>query len=125
MRIGFATAGQFAKRQAAQAKQQQETFDAIEARIRAQTEANDAEHASYWQHSEELNRESENRADYMREVSPWKDSEGNSYKLPTAYSYAWTGSDGEIVMSNDAGYDPSRDPNSTNTSWTPMQPSQN
>jgi hypothetical protein len=113
------------KRQAAERQQQEETFDRIEARIRAQSEANDEEHANYWQHSEDLNRQSENFADYQREVSPWKDNEGNSYKLPTQYSYAWSGADGQIIMSNDAGYNPNADPDLTPTNWAPMQPSHN
>src|SRR5882672_8515061 len=62
---------------------QQAQFQAIESRIRSTSAVNDAQHAAYWQHSTDQNLQSQNRADVMREVSPWKDSNGASYKLPT------------------------------------------
>jgi hypothetical protein len=114
-----------AQRQAAARQQQQEQYDAIEARIRAQEEANDEQHQSYWDHSDDLHRQDENYADYQREVSPWKDDEGNTYKLPIDYSYAWEGADGEVIMSNDAGYRPQDDPNLNPTQWSSMQPTHN
>jgi hypothetical protein len=104
---------------------QQAQFNAIESRIHAQTAANDAQHASYWQHSADLNRQSENEADVQREVSPWKDSDGTTYKLPTEYGHAWSGANGEIIMNNDAGYNPNSDSSLTPTNWTPMEQTQN
>ena len=105
---------------------QQAQFEAIESRIHATSAANDAQHASYWQHSADLNRQSQNRADVMREVSPWKDSNGTSYKLPTQYGHAWAGADGTIIMNNDPRYNPNSDPSLTgNTTWTPMEQSHN
>lgn len=103
------------------AANQQAQFNAIESRISAQTAANDAQHASYWQHSADLQRQSDARADVMREVSPWKDSNGDTYKLPNNYGHAWSGADGTIIMNNDAGYNPNSDPNLTPTNWTPME----
>jgi hypothetical protein len=100
-------------------------FNAIESRISSQTAANDAEHESYWQHSADLNRQSENEADVQREVSPWKDSDGTTYKLPTEYGHAWSGANGEIIMNNDAGYNPNSDSSLESTSWTPMEQTQN
>jgi len=108
-----------------QLAQQNAQFNAIESRISSQTAANDAEHAAYWQHSADLNRQSENEADIQREVSPWKDSDGTTFKLPTQYGNAWSGANGEIIMNNDAGYNPNSDPNQASTTWTPMQQSQN
>jgi hypothetical protein len=108
-----------------QLAQQNAQFNAIESRISSQTAANDAEHASYWQHSADLNRQSENEADIQREVSPWKDSDGTTYKLPTQYGNAWSGADGQIIMNNDASYNPNSDPSLTPTTWTPMQQTQN
>ena len=62
----------------------------------------------------------------MREVSPWKDSNGTSYKLPTQYGHAWSGSDGTVIMNNDPSYNPNSDPNLTgNATWTRMEQSHN
>ena len=105
---------------------QQAQFNAIESRIASTSAANDAQHASYWQHSADLDRQSQNRADVMREVSPWKDSSGTTYKLPTQYGQAWSGADGTIIMNNDPGYNPNSDPNlKVNTTWTPMEQTHN
>lgn len=105
---------------------QQAQFNAIESRIASQSAANDAQHASYWAHSADLDRQSENEADIQREVSPWQSSDGSTYKLPTAYSNAWQGSDGQILMNNDASYNPNSDPNlPTGTTWTPMAQTHN
>jgi hypothetical protein len=117
--------GHTAALQQQQREQQQTQFNAIESRIASQTAANDAEHQAYWAHSADLNRQSENEADVQREVSPWKDSDGNTYKLPNEYGHAWSGANGEIIMNNDAGYNPNSDPNAGSTSWTEMQPTQN
>ncbi len=104
-----------------QREQQQAQFNAIEARIKSQTAANDAQHQSYWQHSADLDRQSNAEADVQREVSPWKDSNGDTYKLPNNYGHAWSGADGTIIMNNDPQYDPNTDKNLTPTNWTPMQ----
>ncbi len=105
---------------------QQAQFNAIESRIASTSAANDAQHASYWQHSADLERQSQNEADVQREVSPWKDSNGTSYKLPTQYGQAWSGADGTILMNNDPGYNPNSDPTlKNNTTWTPMEQSHN
>jgi len=104
---------------------QQDQFKAIESRIGSQTAANDAQHASYWQHSADLNRQSENEADVQREVSPWQASDGTVYKLPTQYGNAWSGADGQIIMNNDPSYNPNSDPRLTPTNWTPMAQTKN
>jgi hypothetical protein len=105
-----------------QRAQQDAQFNAIESRIASQTAANDAEHQAYWQHSADLERQSDAEADVQREVSPWKDSNGDTYKLPNNYGHAWSGADGTIIMNNDANYNPNSDPNAPgNTTWTPMQ----
>ncbi len=111
--------------QRAQLGRQKAQFDATEARIGAQTSANDAQHQAYWQHSANLAVESENRADVMREVSPWKTSDGSTYKLPTQYGQAWSSANGEILMNNEPGYNPNSDPTLTPTQWTPMEPTHN
>jgi hypothetical protein len=107
------------------AEEQNAQFNAIESRISSESAANDAQHESYWQHSADLNRQSENEADVQREVSPWKDSDGTTYKLPTEYGHAWSGADGQIIMNNDPGYNPNTDPSLTSTSWTAMEQGQN
>jgi hypothetical protein len=105
---------------------QQAQFNATEARIASQSAANDAQHASYWAHSADLARQSENEADVQREVSPWQASDGTTYKLPTAYGHAWSGANGEIIMNNDPNYNPNSDPSLTsNTTWTPMEQTHN
>ncbi len=71
------------------AANQQAQFNATESRIASQSAANDAQHASYWAHSADLDRQSENEADVQREVSPWQTSDGTTYKLPTTYGNAW------------------------------------
>ena len=114
----------FAAQKQQQANQQQQ-FNAIESRIHSQTAANDAQHESYWQHSADLNRQSENEADVQREVSPWKDGDGTTYKLPTQYGHAWSGADGEIIMNNDPSYNPNSDSSLNPTNWTPMEQTQN
>ena len=111
---------QTAANQQQQAERQNEQFNAIESRISAQTAANDAQHASYWQHSADLERQSDREADVQREVSPWRTSDGGSVKLPNQYGHAWEGADGEIIMSNDAQYNPNSDGN-THTTWTSME----
>jgi hypothetical protein len=108
-----------------QAANQQAQFNAIESRISSQTAANEAQHQSYWQHSADLAVQSENRADVMRQVSPWKTSDGSTYKLPTQYGNAWAGANGQIIMNNDSGYNPNSDPSLTPTQWTPMEPTHN
>lgn len=108
-----------------QAAQQQTTFNNIETRISSETQADDAQHAGYWDHAADLNTQSENEADVQRQVSPWQSSDGTTYKLPTAYSYAWTGADGTITMSNDPQYNPNDDKSIPAQSWTAMQQSKN
>jgi hypothetical protein len=113
-------------RQHQQAVNQQQWFNATEQRIANQSAANDAQHASYWAHSADLDRQSENEADIQREVSPWQSSDGSTYKLPSNYGQAWQGSDGEILMNNDPGYNPNSDSSMpSGTSWTQMQPTHN
>ena len=105
---------------------QQTQFDAIESRIHSDTAANDAQHQGFDQHMNDLDRQSQNEADVQREVSPWKGSDGTTYKLPTQYSNAWEGADGTYIMNNDAGYNPNKDPTLTNnTNWTPMEQTHN
>jgi hypothetical protein len=108
-------------RQKQLAANQQANFNAIESRIASQTAANDAEDQSFNQHMSDLDRQSDAQADIQRQVSPWKDSDGTSYKLPTQYGYAWSGADGTIIMNNDPQYNPNSDPSLTPTTWTPMQ----
>jgi hypothetical protein len=115
----------FLAAQRQQLVRQKAQFDAIESRIGAQSAANDAQHQAYWRHSADLNVQSENRADVMREVSPWKTSDGSTYKLPTQYGQAWSSASGEILMNNDPGYNPNSDPSLTPTQWTPMEPTHN
>jgi hypothetical protein len=114
----------FANQKQASANQDAQ-FNAIESRISSQSAANDAQHDSYWQHSADLNRQSENEADVQREVSPWKADDGTTYKLPTQYGNAWSGANGEIIMNNDPSYNPNSDPSLTPTNWTPMQQTTN
>jgi hypothetical protein len=113
------------QRQDAQMQAQNDQFNAIESRISAQSAANDAQHQAYWQHSSDLQTQSENEADVQREVSPWKDSDGTTFKLPTQYGHAWSGADGTIIMNNEPSYNPNSDPNLTSTTWTPMEQTQN
>jgi hypothetical protein len=113
-------------RQRQQAANQQQWFNNTEQRIANQSAANDAQHASYWAHSADLDRQSENEADIQREVSPWQSSDGSTYKLPNDYNQAWQGSDGEILMNNDTGYNPNSDSSlPSGTTWTQMQPTHN
>jgi hypothetical protein len=113
-------------RQHQQAVNQQQWFNATEQRIANQSAANDAQHASYWAHSADLDRQSENEADIQREVSPWQSSDGSTYKLPSNYGQAWQGSDGEILMNNDPGYNPNSDSSMpSGTTWTQMQATHN
>jgi len=108
-----------------QLDRQKAQFDATEARIGAQSAAHDAQHQAYWRHSADLAVQSENRADVMREVSPWKTSDGSTYKLPTQYGHAWSSANGEIIMNNDPAYNPNSDPNLTPSQWTQMEPTRN
>ncbi|HEX4053062.1 MAG TPA: hypothetical protein VHX86_02240 [Tepidisphaeraceae bacterium] len=87
----------------------------------ARSDANDAEKQAYDQHMNDLDRQSDAEADVQREVSPWKDSDGTTYKLPTQYGNAWSGADGRIIMNNDPQYNPNSDSSLTPTNWTPMQ----
>ena len=113
------------QQQQQQAAQQQTTFNNIENRISSETQANDAQHADYWNHVADQNTQFENEADSERDVAPWQASDGTTYKLPTIYSYAWTGADGTITMSNDPQYNPNNDPTASSTTWTAMQPTKN
>ncbi len=104
-----------------QAANQQAQFNAIESRISSQTAADDAEHDQYWQHSADLQRQSDAEADVQREVSPWTASDGSTVKLPTTYGNAWQSTDGTIIMNNDNTYNPNADPNAGSTTWTQLQ----
>jgi len=86
-----------------------------------QSDANDQEKQEFQKHMDDLDRQSDAQADYMREVSPWKTTDGDSVKLPNKYGYAWEGANGEIIMNNDPQYNPNSDPNLTPTQWTAMQ----
>jgi hypothetical protein len=92
-----------------------------EAAMKAQQAANDAEEQRFQQHMADLDNQSNAEADIQREVSPWKDGDGNTYRLPNQYGNAWMGADGQIIMNNDPRYNPASDPNLTPTQWTPMQ----
>ena len=87
----------------------------------ARSEANDEEKSSFDQHMADLDRQSDAEADVQREVSPWKDSDGSTYKLPTKYGNAWSSADGRIIMNNDPQYNPNSDPSLTPTQWTAME----
>ncbi|MFN8282788.1 MAG: hypothetical protein U0U67_06205 [Chitinophagales bacterium] len=43
---------------------------------------------------------------YIRGVENYKDDNGSTYELPSTYSNAWKNGNGEIILSNEAGYDP-------------------
>lgn len=43
---------------------------------------------------------------YIRGVETYSDSYGTSYELPSYYSNAWKNSSGEIILTNEAGYNP-------------------
>jgi hypothetical protein len=85
------------------------------------SDINDQEKQDFQQHMDDLDRQSDAQADYMRQVSPWKTSDGSEVKLPTQYGHAWEGADGQIIMNNDPLYNPASDPNNTPTQWTPME----
>jgi hypothetical protein len=104
-----------------QAANQQAQFNATESRISSQTAANDAQHDAYWEHSADLQRQSDAEADVQRQVSPWKGADGQTYKLPTTYGNAWQGADGTIIMNNDAGYNPNTDSSLNPQNWTQLQ----
>jgi len=96
-------------------------FNATEARISAASAAEDAQDQAFDQHMANIDKQSDAEADYQREVSPWTSGDGSTYKLPTAYSCAWQGADGQFIMNNNAGYNPNQDPSLPPTNWTPMQ----
>ena len=59
-------------------------------------------------------------------MSPWQSSDSFVFQLPNNYSQAWEGSNGEIIMNNDAGYNPNSDSNMpSGTTWTQMQSTHN
>jgi hypothetical protein len=60
-------------------------------------------------------------ADYTREVSPYRTGDGKTVKLPNKYGMAFEGANGEILLSNEPGYNPNSDPNQARTTWTPLQ----
>jgi hypothetical protein len=97
------------------------SFNATEQRINDTHAQEDQQNQAFDQHMSNIDRQSDAEADYQREVSPWKASDGSTYKLPTAYSYAWQGADGNVIMNNDAGYNPNQDSSNESTTWTPMQ----
>lgn len=97
------------------------SFNATEARVSAASAAEDAQDQAFDQHMANIDKQSDAEADYQREVSPWKASDGSTYKLPTTYSNAWQGADGQVLMNNDASYNPNSDSSLPPTNWTPMQ----
>ena len=72
-------------------------------------------------HMHNIDVQSDSYGNYMREVSPWKTSDGGAIKLPTQYGHAWEGTNGEILMNNDPRYDPNSDPNNSRATWTRME----
>jgi hypothetical protein len=88
--------------------------------MKMRSDISDENKKEFDQHMADIDRQSDLSADYMREVSPWKTSDGSAVKLPNAYGHAWEGANGEIIMNNDALYNPNSDPN-THTTWTPLQ----
>jgi hypothetical protein len=97
------------------------SFNATEQRISDTHAQEDQQDQAFDQHMANIDKQSDEEADYQREVSPWTSSDGSTVKLPTAYSYAWQGADGNVIMNNDAGYNPNQDPSNESTTWTPMQ----
>jgi hypothetical protein len=92
-----------------------------EAAEQAQQNANSEEQKSFQKHMNDLDSQSNSEADVQRQVSPWQDGNGKTFKLPTQYGNAWQGADGRIIMNNDAGYDPNSDASLTPTQWTRMK----
>jgi len=97
------------------------SFNATEQRISDTHAQEDEQNQAFEQHMANIDKQSDAEADYQREVSPWTASDGSTYKLPTAYGYAWQGADGQVIMNNNAGYNPNQDPSASSTNWTPMQ----
>ncbi len=44
--------------------------------------------------------------DYIKGVENYADGNGYQYELPSSYSHAWKNGNGEIILSNEHGYDP-------------------
>jgi hypothetical protein len=44
--------------------------------------------------------------DYIKGVDNYKDAEGYRYELPSSYNNAWKNGNGEIILSNEHGFDP-------------------
>lgn len=102
-------------RQLADQEQRRQIF------MKMQNEISDERKQAFESHMRDVDARSDAYGDYMREVSPWKTSDGSSIKLPTQYGHAWEGTNGEILMNNDPLYNPNSDPNNAHATWTPME----
>jgi hypothetical protein len=63
-------------------------------------------------------RASKNFSDYIRGVQAYSGG-GNSYVLPSGYSHAWAGSNGQVILSNAPNFNPNT---GSTTNWTPLNP---
>lgn len=58
---------------------------------------------------------------YIRGTENYSDGSGSSYELPSTYNTAWKGSNGEIILTNENGYNPNSDKNVNNQNWEELK----
>lgn len=54
---------------------------------------------------------------YIRGVENYSDGSGATYELPSTYSQAWKGSNGEIILSNTTDFNPNQNTATSNQTW--------
>ncbi|UAY51278.1 hypothetical protein [Ferruginibacter albus] len=57
---------------------------------------------------------------YIRGTENYKDPDGDVYELPANYNNAWKSGNGEVIMTNNTGYNPNEDMNVSNQTWQPL-----
>ncbi len=58
---------------------------------------------------------------YIRGTENYTDASGSYYELPNTYNTAWKSGNGEIILSNQAGYNPNADQSVSNQNWEEMK----
>lgn len=58
---------------------------------------------------------------YIKGVENYTDENGASYELPSIYKNAWKNGNGEIILTNESGYNPNADANAGTQRWEELK----
>lgn len=58
---------------------------------------------------------------YIKGVENYADESGGTYELPSTYNTAWKNGNGEIILSNESGYNPNADASTGTQNWEELK----